>query len=91
MEQISEQELQMVKSLDEWVEVSSIKSAYKNYKEFQNSNSEVIESIFLKNQVKDVHFRKKDTLNKIIQQDILRIIGFNAKNDEPVEVVLISK
>jgi hypothetical protein len=80
----------MIKALDEWVIMQKVTKKFADYKDYQKNNSQTINSLFNKLHVKEVHF-KKNQGNPKAPFDILRVKAFNSKNDEPVDVVLVSK
>lgn len=80
----------MIKSLDQWVVMQQITCQFSNFKDFQKYNKQLINNLFTANQVKEAHFKKKQSNSKSIP-DISTVRGFNSKNDEPIDVVLIAK
>ena len=42
----------MIKALDEWIMTQKITKKFKDYKEFQTQNKQIINELFLKKQVK---------------------------------------
>jgi hypothetical protein len=70
--------------------MNKITKKYENYQDFYKNNKSTIDSLFNKLQVKEVHFKKNQSIIKN-QPEIFKVKGFNSKNDEPVDVVLISK
>jgi hypothetical protein len=80
----------MIKALDEFVVMQKVTQKYKDFQDFQKHNKSTINSLFNKLQVKEAHFKKNQT-NIKSQPDVLKVKGYNSKNDEPVDVVLISK
>ena len=49
----------MIKALDEWVIMQKVTRKFIDYKDYQKNNSQTINSLFSKLQVKEVHFKKK--------------------------------
>ena len=80
----------MIKALDEFVIMQKVTKKYNDFQDFQKNNKTTINSLFNKLQVKKVHF-KKNQANIKNPPDIQKVNGYNSKNDEPVDVVLISK
>lgn len=80
----------MIKALDEWVVMQKVTKKFNDFKDYQKINAITINSLFNKLQVKEVHF-KKNQGNPKAPFDIVKTKAFNSKNDESVEVVLISK
>lgn len=70
--------------------MNKITKKYENYQDYQKNNKPTINSLFHKLQVKEVHFKKNQN-NIKNHPDILKVKGYNSKNDEPVDVVLILK
>lgn len=89
MEGICEQEIQLMKSMDEWIIMQKLTKAYKDFEEYRDINDRVIEGLFNQIKVREVHFRTKKGKGK--NEGIFTEIGCNSKNDEPVEVTKIYK
>lgn len=67
-----------------------ITKVYEDYQDFQLKSKQTISALFNKLQVKEVHFKKNQS-NQKNQSDIYKVKGYNSKNDEPVDIVLIAK
>ncbi len=51
----------MIKALDEWVIMQKIKNNFVDFHDYQKNNQQTINSLFNKNLVKEVHFKKNQS------------------------------
>lgn len=79
MEQISQQELQMIDSLNEWIKMQKIEQPFKDYEEYQNHHQKLIDQIFNKIRVRQVHFKQRKNTSKVSK--IQTVVGLDSRND----------
>lgn len=89
LESVSEPEMQLIASLDEWTAVQKPKSLISDFEEFQRIHEKAIDSLCAQLRVRDVHFRTKKA--KQSSQNIHSVVGFDSKSDAQIEVVKIPK
>ena len=79
----------MISSLDEWVKMQRLAQPFRNYEEYQTHHQKLIDQIFSKIKVREVHFKQRKNMTKIVK--ILSAIGLDSRTDEPVEVTIVPK
>lgn len=89
LSRIYEQQQQMIDSLDEWTKMQKIERPFRNYEQYQSFHQKLIEQMFTKLRVREVHFKQKMNTAKIVK--IESAVGMDSRNDQPVEVTFIPK
>lgn len=79
----------MISSLDEWVTMQRLPQPFRNHNEYQAHHSKLIEQIFAKLRVREVHFKQRKNTSKVTKIEIA--IGLDSRTDEPVEVTIVPK
>jgi hypothetical protein len=57
----------MISSLDEWVKMQRITQPFRNYEEYQMHHQKLIDQIFSKIKVREVHFKQRKNTAKIVK------------------------
>lgn len=55
----------MIDSLDEWIQMQKLQQPFKDYREYQTVHHKLIEQMFSKLRVREVHFRHKINTMKL--------------------------
>lgn len=69
--------------------MQKLQQPFQGYKYYQSHHQKLIEQLFSKIRVREVHFKQRKVSTKSNKTEILS--GFDSRNDEPVEVTLIPK
>lgn len=79
----------MINSLDEWVKMQKVQQPFKSYEEYQTQHQKLIDQMFNKMRVREVHFKQRKNTAKITKIEVA--VGLDSRNDEPVEVTIVPK
>jgi hypothetical protein len=69
----------MINSLDEWIKMQKIQQPFKSYEDYQLQHQKLIDQMFNKLKVREVHFKQRKNTSKITK--IETAIGLDSRND----------
>lgn len=66
-----------------------ITQPFQNYEDYQQHHQKLIDQMFAKFRVREVHFKQRKNTSKINKIEIA--IALDSRTDEPVEVTIVPK
>lgn len=69
----------MINSLDEWVKMQKVQQPFKSYEEYQAQHQKLIDQMFNKMRVREVHFKQRKNTSKITKIEVA--VGLDSRND----------
>lgn len=69
----------MINSLDEWVKMQKVQQPFKSYEEYQSQHQKLIDQMFNKMRVREVHFKQRKNTSKITKIEVA--VGLDSRND----------
>jgi len=79
----------MISALEEWVGIQKIPDGFKDYQQYQQHHSKLIDKLFNQIRVRDVHFPVRKNTAAITS--VQTLTALDSRNDQPVTVTLIPK
>lgn len=87
----SEQEAQVIDNLTELARLDKLQPPYATAQEYLDNELFVIEKHYSNVRVREVHYRNQPVKVLFTKDSIVHQLGYNAKNDEPLEVIKVSR
>lgn len=69
--------------------MQKVKQPFKSYEDYQAQHQKLIDQMYNKMRVREVHFKQRKNTSKITKIEVA--IGLDSRNDEPVEVTIVPK